>query len=153
MLRRELTGIGVVIAIAVILISVLYFVFFPSRNDTTLIKLNGTQIRAVIANTEEDRITGLSATPTLPADRGMLFIFPSDGYWGIWMKDMKYSLDIIWLNDQKSVVHIEDFVEPSSYPHTFVPRVPSRYVLEVQSGIATRYNLQVGDKLEFDIGR
>lgn len=150
-IRRQLLGIGLVLGVALVLITVLYIVFFPKGSNIVPVKINGALIRATLADSEEERITGLSETKSLAADKGMLFVFPSDGYWGIWMKDMDFAIDIIWLNDQKTVVHIEEFVEPGSYPHTFVPRVPSRYVLEVQSGVAAKYKLQVGDELDFDI--
>lgn len=79
----------------------------------------------------------------------MLFVFEEDGYHAFWMKDMKFSIDMIWLDESMAIVHIERNVSPSSYPNTYKSPEPARYVLEVQAGTADRLNLQANDKAEW----
>lgn len=149
--RRQLRGFGIILATALVLAITVFVLYFPKPGNTTTVRMNGATIRATVADTDEEREQGLSGSEGLAADRGMLFVFPTDGYWSIWMKDMNYAIDILWLNDQKSIVHIEEFVTPDTYPQTFVPKVPSRYVLEVQSGIVSKNKLGVGDTLQFKL--
>lgn len=87
---------------------------------------------------------GLSGTATLPEDMGMFFVFPADGHHGIWMKQMKYPIDIIWLDSVLKVVHIEEQISPLTFPKTFHPETAARYVLEVPSGFAAHNKIAVG---------
>ena len=99
-----------------------------------LVHLNEKTFTVSIADTGESRRTGLSGSPPLPALYGLLFVFDRDGRHAIWMKDMLFSLDIIWINCDGVVVHIEKKVSPDTYPRAFFPPVPARYVLEVSAG-------------------
>ena len=38
---------------------------------------------------------------------GMLFVFDQPGRYPFWMKNMKISLDIFWMNDDLEVVHLD----------------------------------------------
>jgi uncharacterized protein len=89
---------------------------------------------------------GLSGTDNLPNDQAMLFVFPNDDLWGIWMKDMNYPIDIVWLDSDRTVVHTVQNALPSSYPNTtFKPPVPARYVIELSSGTIERTGIKIGD--------
>jgi uncharacterized membrane protein (UPF0127 family) len=81
----------------------------------------------------------------------MLFIYDTSGQWGIWMKDMRYSLDILWLDDNKKVVHKEENVAPSTYPTTFSPNHDARYVIELPAGFAAQHNVEVGQVVGFSV--
>jgi uncharacterized membrane protein (UPF0127 family) len=143
----------VVIGFAILIIGLpaaMFTMFFPKKEPTIAVKINNYKIRATVADSEEERQKGLSGTKSLRQGNGKLFVFPNSGYWGIWMKDMKYSLDIIWLNEDKSVVFIKEQASPDSYPQVFTSRVPSRYVLEVNSGTVSEHSIKLGDKAEFN---
>lgn len=87
-----------------------------------------------IADTGESRRKGLSGRAPLARECGLLFVFNYDGYHAIWMKNMRFSIDVIWIDNTGIVVHIERGLVPDSYPQTFVPASPARYVLEVAAG-------------------
>jgi uncharacterized membrane protein (UPF0127 family) len=73
----------------------------------------------------------------------MWFIFPEDKVWKIWMKDMKMPIDIVWLDRDKKVVHIEENVEPDTEPHdVYQPPVPARYVLEMSAGSVQKFAIK-----------
>lgn len=114
-----------------------------------LIRLGGQDFRTDMADTPAKRQQGLSGRETLERDEAMLFVFEEDGYHAFWMKDMKFSIDMIWLDESMAIVHIERNVSPSSYPNTYKSPEPARYVLEVQAGTADRLNLQANDKAEW----
>lgn len=105
-----------------------------------------TTIQVSVADTRETRIKGLSDTPVLPVGLGKLFVFESDSDWSIWMKDMQYPLDIIWLDGERVIVHIEENVSPATYPESFSSPTPARYVLEVNASTTAEYGWSVGDQ-------
>ena len=101
-------------------------------------------IAITIADTEQSREQGLSDTTSLPTNSGMLFVFDTASKYGFWMKDMKYNLDIVWLDENLKIVDITTDVSANSYPKIFYPSQPVRYVLEVNGKFSTAHDLKVG---------
>ena len=81
----------------------------------------------------------------LAEGEGMWFVFDKPGLHAIWMKDMRFSIDVLWLDDTLRVIHIEERLSPDSYPEVFKPRAPARYVLEVPAGAIEQYSFRTGD--------
>lgn len=81
----------------------------------------------------------------------MLFIFEENGVYPFWMKNVSFPIDILWLDDQKTVVHVGEDVPPCREAPcpVYSPGVPARYVLEVPAGDAKRYGLRSGLTAEF----
>ncbi|NLA43094.1 DUF192 domain-containing protein [Candidatus Saccharibacteria bacterium] len=122
------------------------------HNRPSYVKLGSAVFKAKVVENEADRIRGLSGTESLGQNEAMLFIFPKNNRWGIWMKDMNYPIDIIWLNQQKEVVDIERSAQPESYPDkTFHPSVDAKYVLETIAGASDRYGIKIGSKANFEL--
>jgi uncharacterized protein len=125
---------------------------FPySSRDTFLpeIYVGGTHIKVLVADTTEEHMRGLSGNDPLNLNQGMLFIFQSEGIKKIWMKDMKFGLDIYWINTEKVILHIEKNIYPETYPKVFGPDHPVKYVLEVPAGFSEIFNINVGDTIKF----
>lgn len=108
--------------------------------------LGSTTLQVSVADTREARVQGLSGTPILPSGIGKLFVFESDDAWSIWMKDMQYPLDIIWLDHARTIVHVEENVSPDTYPESFSSPTPARYVLEVNASTTAAHGWEVGDR-------
>lgn len=109
------------------------------------IELKGQTIRVSVADTENARGQGLSGRAGLAVDEGMLFVFPQDGKYAFWMKDMRFSIDILWLSADGGVVYMAQNVSPDTYPQDFVPNTPARYVLELPAGYVKEYTVSIGD--------
>lgn len=82
----------------------------------------------------------------------MLFVFDVPGKYGFWMKDMRFPIDMVWISQDGTVVHIEREVSPSTYfdfnpPKTFVNTPDAKYVLEMASGTSEKYGLYLGTKV------
>ena len=77
----------------------------------------------------------------------MLFVEPKPRVACIWMKDMNFAIDIIWLDDKKTIRHLEERVSPKTYPKTFCPEGKTKYVVELPSGTIDKHQLAVGQKL------
>jgi uncharacterized membrane protein (UPF0127 family) len=108
--------------------------------------LGGQTIDVTLAQTPAQQARGLGDRASLGSHEGMLFIFPSDGYESFWMKDMEFSIDMIWLSDDGTVVYIQPNVSPSTYPNSFTPTEPARYVLELPANFAATYGITIGSK-------
>jgi len=102
-----------------------------------------------VALSPEAQRTGLSYRESLADNTGMLFIFNELDNHGIWMKDMNFNLDILWVDENKQIVYLKQAVTPESFPDIFTPNKPAKYVIEMSSGFISNENLQVGDKLVF----
>jgi uncharacterized membrane protein (UPF0127 family) len=101
---------------------------------TDTLTLGASEIKIVVSRDEVSRSKGLGGVETLAPDTGMLFIFENTDIWGIWMKDMKISIDVLWLDDMGRIVSVEENMSPETYPKIFFPTNRSRYVLEVPTG-------------------
>jgi uncharacterized membrane protein (UPF0127 family) len=111
--------------------------------------IGGEKVSVALAVTDAQRAQGLSGTAPLKADEGMLFVFPEDGLYRFWMKGMKYAIDIIWIDADGRIVYIAPSLSPDTYPNSYGPDVPSRYVLEVSAGFASAHAVRVGDRVGF----
>lgn len=89
-----------------------------------------------VVKDQKDLEHGLADRDTLPANKAMFFVFPHADYWPFWAKDMKFSIDIIWLDANLKVLTIKKNVSPDTFPSVFFPVDPARYVLEASAGFA-----------------
>ena len=134
------------------MVAVLAYVALPKEADTTVmrtISIGGTVIYVDVADTEVLREQGLSGRLNLPEGRGMLFVFENDDTWGIWMKDMLFSIDIVWADASGTVITVAAHVAPDTYPKSFYPSAPARYVLELPAGFAAAHDIRTGSILKF----
>lgn len=117
-------------------------------NDRTL-HLSTTNIKLEEVITPAAREQGLSGRPCIPKDQGMLFIFNKADLYPFWMKDMKFPIDIIWIDAGHKVVYAKSDAQPSSYPQTFVNSEPAQYVLELPAGRIGQLEIKPGSTLKF----
>lgn len=111
-------------------------------------------VRAEIVDTDATRMLGLSGRSSLENGSGMLFKFDVPQKVYIWMKDMHFSIDVIWLNRSKIVTFIERDFSPETYtkkpPRSICSKKPdTMYVLEVPAGDAGRLGIKKGSQLRF----
>jgi uncharacterized membrane protein (UPF0127 family) len=116
---------------------------------------SGKMLQVEVMVTDEDRAMGLMFRPSLAADRGMLFVFDALGFHSIWMKNCRFPIDIVWLDQDKNVVHVADGVPPCKAEPcpTYQPLRRSAYVLELNAGEARREKIRVGSSLSFELPR
>ena len=68
------------------------------------------------------------------------------------MKDMNFSIDMIWISENMKVVYIKKNARPESYPESYGPEgndKPAKYILEINSGFSEKNNLKIGDSVLF----
>jgi uncharacterized membrane protein (UPF0127 family) len=118
------------------------------------IVVNEFTILADVAITDEDQIKGLSIRDQMNENEGMLFVYGEPSRQSFWMKDMKFPIDIIWLNETGSVVHVEENLRPcvpSLECPSFSPNENAQYVLETIAGFAQKHHLNIGTDIDFSI--
>jgi uncharacterized membrane protein (UPF0127 family) len=119
------------------------------RNDKT-VTINGSALKAEVAQTPADREKGLSGRPCIEAGQAMLFVFDKPSQYAIWMKDMHFPIDIVWINSEHKTVGLELSVEPSTYPDRFANKdQPAQYVLELQANRAKDLGVGLGTEVAF----
>lgn len=115
--------------------------------ETRTVKAGGVHVDVEIAAISQDRIQGLSGRNCLELGSGMLFTYGLSGDYCFWMKDMKFAIDIVWLDDEGVVVTVKDNVSPETYPDSFCPSRPAQYVLEVPAGYAASSGWAEGTRM------
>ena len=112
----------------------------------------GEKIPVEVADTLKKRSLGLSNRPSLKKGWGMLFVFEERKPHRFWMKDMRFPLDIIWLDNHR-IVHINHNAEPASSddePEVMTSPVPVNFVLEIAAGRAAKLRLKKGQQMKFN---
>ena len=102
---------------------------------------------AEVASTPSERQRGLMERESLPANRGMLFLFPQDNATGFWMKNTLIPLDIAFIDDGR-IVELRSMT-PCTTP-TCPLTTPSRFydtALEVNEGSFDRRGVTVGERI------
>lgn len=119
--------------------------------DTALMTLpDGVELVVELAITPLQRSRGLMFRDELPAGQGMLLVFPNTGFRSIWMKNVRFPLDLIWLDRSHRVVHFEQNVPPCAEepcPDYYSLRKAAS-VLELNAGSVKTLGIQLGHQLD-----
>jgi uncharacterized membrane protein (UPF0127 family) len=116
------------------------------RNDSRL-KIGNSTIDVQIATSAAEQTKGLGGRSCLGADQGMLFVFDKPGAYPFWMRDMKFPIDIVWIDKNNAVVDLQKDIQPSTYPQSYTNQTPAKKVLELPAGQADSLNIRTGTKI------
>lgn len=116
------------------------------------ISYKGHRIAVEIADSYLKHMNGLMSRESMGKNSGMLFVFDREARHGIWMFKMRFPIDIIWIAKDHRIVDIAKDAKPMrgmlDYK-IFKPKENARYVLEVNSGVATSLKMRVGEGILF----
>jgi len=146
---RLLLGLAVVIFIIILIAT--YTV--SNNNNGTYVAINDSKFQVEVAETDTEKQIGLSNTQSLPENEGMLFLFDKPGFYSFWMKEMKFPIDIIFINGNKVTTIVTNAMPPSKNDGNlplFQPTEESDKVLEVNAGIAKKYNITEGSIIDIN---
>jgi uncharacterized membrane protein (UPF0127 family) len=122
------------------------FAVFGEESRYTLF-IGTIPVLVTVADDPESRARGLGGVQSLGENEGKFFVFDEAKKHGIWMKDMVIPIDILWIDDNLSVVHIEKEVQPNTFPTVFAPPVEARFVLETNSFFVEAMKINIGDRV------
>ena len=115
--------------------------------------LGGERFKVEIADTQQKQALGLMFRDSMPADEGMIFLFPNEAPRSFWMKNTRIPLDIMYFDTDLKMVSISANTPPCrvsrcpSYPSS----KPAMYVLELNAGTASELGVGPGDSLVLDL--
>ena len=117
-----------------------------SSLPVTRMKIGSESFNLEIATSEHDQEVGLMHRDGMDSDHGMIFPMAKEEVQKFWNHDVRFPLDLIFLDSNGTVVSIKR-LEP--YDERTVPSdVPAKYAIELNAGTANRIHLTVGDRLE-----
>jgi uncharacterized membrane protein (UPF0127 family) len=116
----------------------------------TTVTLAGKTYRVEIAHTREQRARGLMYRRQMPADHGMLFLFPQPRRMAFWMKNTKIPLDILFFDTRQHLVRAHYRVPPCIAPPCahYPSGSAATWVLELNGGVAEALKLTPGSRLQ-----
>ncbi len=101
-----------------------------------------------IAESEYETQTGLMYRDGMTDTQAMLFIFADEQMHSFYMKNTAFALDIIFIKKDLTIGSFQENAQPFS-EESRSSQGPIKYVLEVNAGLAKKWLLEVGDKIEF----
>ena len=123
----------------------------PASARSPHVTLGGHSFSVEIAATSAEQAHGLMDRTSMPADHGMLFVFPIAEPQTFWMKDTLIPLDMLFFDASHRLVTIRADVLPCKADPcpTYASTAPARYVLELKAGTAAKLGLHKGDVITF----
>lgn len=126
---------------------------FSDINTQEVTLPGGQAIQVERMTSTADRMRGMMFRTSLAPDHGMLYVHKDPGVYSYWTYQYEIPLDMIWMDTSRQIVEIVENVPPcktqaSQCPHYGGTKV-ARYHLELAGGMAAKYGLKVGEKLEF----
>ena len=103
------------------------------------------RIEAEVVNTQETRMRGLMMRQSMPAHRGMLFVFDADVRHCMWMKNTLLPLAVAFLDGQGRIVNVEEMQPRTEDNHCAAK--PARYALEMNAQWFGKRGLGAGTQL------
>lgn len=135
------------LTVVIILLAVgVFYRFWGGVDKLDTISIGGRNFRVELAKSPAERYRGLSGRESLQRDEGMLFVFEKSGQYPFTMRGMLFSLDFIFVNEDKVVSIIEKVKTNTKEP--IVSKENFDKVLEVNAGTCEHYSIKIGDKIK-----
>ena len=153
MKTKNLVPIIFTILISVVVAAAFYRSGRGIESDISKVRIGIKEFKVEVAGTPLARSEGLSLRDSLGLEEGMLFLFKDSGKHGFWMKDMKFAIDIVWIQGDR-IVGFKKNAQPEPEKSmfnltTYRPPTEVDKVLEINAGLVDQYGIGVGDKVEF----
>lgn len=102
-------------------------------------------VQAEVANTNELRMQGLMYRKSLGPNQGMLFVFPQDESYCMWMRNTYIPLSVAFIDARGSIVSVHEMKPQTENSHCAAS--PARYALEMNAGWFKAKGLQRGARI------
>lgn len=146
------------VIIGLIVIAIIVFVAFiifgnirniPFLAPSKSVTIKGHTFSVTVANTDKEKEIGLSGQASLSQNEGMYFPFSTPSYYGFWMSNMNFPLDIIFIRDNKVVTVFRNLPPgKGDFLPVYKPNQPANAVLEINAGLSQKYNINPGDSVQ-----
>lgn len=147
---RRHTTVLLLVGLFLILIGLVASFAAMNFKPTTQVHLASGVYSLWVADSQSERVQGLSGVKSLKPNGGLLMDFGYDDTHGIWMKDMNFPLDIIWLDKDKKVIYIVKNAPVEEPAETvYQPKEDARYVIELPVGSVTKAGIKIDTTANF----
>jgi uncharacterized protein len=120
----------------------------PINSEGSYVEIENRMIRVDLAITRDEQIQGLSDRAELCSDCGMLFLFPEKQVRSFWMKNMKFPIDIVWIDGDRIVKIDKNLPPEGEFPEiSYNSLVGVDKVLELNAGYCDKHNIKIGSKI------
>jgi len=122
------------------------------KYETKTIQIGDRKLKADVADTMMKRARGLSGRKALGLGKCMLFIFPYKAIYPIWMRGMKFPIDIIWLDEKKHITDFRTDLKPAHGPlvfKTYSHEGSAKYAIELPAGFIKKNRVKANSKVKF----
>lgn len=134
----------------IIIVSFLIVITIMLNNrKETEVCINNHCFNVEIAESKRERSKGLMFRKNLDPNKGMIFLHNDEEVISISMKNTLIPLDVIWIDREKKIIHIEKNLQPCISDPCESFKQTAKYVLEINVGKADEYSIKVGDDLTF----
>lgn len=110
---------------------------------TINLEINDKEYKVLVAQTEDEKATGLMNVEEMDLDEGMLFIYNYPQRLEFWMKDTDIPLDVIFINSDWEVVSVK---KGMPYDETILSEDNVQYVLELNQNSGVK----PGDEIDIE---
>lgn len=139
-----------IMLIIIISLILIFFLKDKFKKQSTL-SINNISFKAEVVTTDQAKATGLSKYKKIDNDFVMVFPFETPDYYSFWMKDMKFSIDIIYVLKNRIVQIFPNVPYPKNENdalQVIEPKEKSDTVLEINGGLSQKYKFKKGDLIE-----
>lgn len=136
----------ILIPILILLILGTFFYNFYQFSRPTA-QIRDHKFYLLTAKSDKDKQVGLSKYKKIEDDKGMVFVFEKPGLYPFWMKDMKFPIDIIYINQNRIVTIYKNL--PKDNLTIYSPTQSADKVLEINANLSDKYSFAVGDSVTF----
>ena len=111
------------------------------------------KMTAFVADTQRRMTVGLMFRDSIKPNECMLFIFHDEGQHPIWMRNMRFPIDIVWYDSRGRVVSFVESAKPSRGLDlsSYHSKGPSRYVVEFNAGFVKKNKVKINDVAKFGV--
>ncbi len=121
--------------------------WFVDTEEMQTVYVDDVAFSVTVADTDMERKQGLSGVLSLGDHEGKLFVFDTPAKYGIWMKEMNFPIDVLWFDNDRQLIYIEENMVPESYPTVYAPTSDARYVLEIPAHSVRLFGINLGEPL------
>jgi len=123
------------------------------KRDLSVLRVGEQSLGVEIADSAEEWSQGLSGREQLAEDEGMLFVFDDQVRRSFWMRQMRFSLDMMFIRNGRVSELFPRVPAPGEGQDGREIRIqsqePADWVLEVNSGWAQEHGIKVGDEVTY----
>jgi uncharacterized membrane protein (UPF0127 family) len=149
------------IILAAFVIGVLGLILAPSEVKnrdlsfpTGTIKIDNDTIKVEVARSPEERQRWLMFRDNpIPMDSAMLLVYEKSDLYALWLINIHYNLDLIWLDENGHVTHTKKNAQICMNPFdasqcTYKNTSPAKYVIAASSGFIANHNISASSTME-----